>query len=753
MAKANIKKFNDADLSNAGDDFHVLWAIKKSLELLNIDDKGLKAVCLEDIEKNDSKKLDPTGEKFLGIDLCEYYGGEDFEKANNVVISQIKYSTNRQDQNYTFSELYEGKKSKTYKGSIIHRLASIVKPFLDKYDRNQVLSKIKIKLVSNRNVNTSHKSKINEVQEYLKNLDGPICFKKVLDEIKLLKKYKVTWKDPFIKLLNASELNSKEFTEFFKLLDFDDCGSESRTFMRLNLVYSISKMTKTSRNQFNSMFQLIWNKLQPENRNDRMITYIDVIANFGFSTKEDIFPVSQDFEEISISILREQIADIISTIESNSAFAPICIHGGAGYGKTTIVNQIKERLPDYCECILFDSYGKGKYKDPQDKRHLHRNAIIQIANQMAQNLGSDLLLIRNQSDDVYLRELIKRIKQAVSLLKERNESSYLTLIIDAADNSISAAQSSGDKSFVQDLLNIGTIEGFNLIVTTRSHRKDLLDLPTKYLELELAPFSIHETSLYLNEKVQKVSKDQALEFHRLTYGVPRVQSEVFSENDVEIEINEIIATLKPEGKNIQDLILDKISIAKNRIGPDKEHLIDHFFSFLIELPRPVPVTYLAAIMNVDAAFIRDMASEIWRGLILEKDLFSFRDEDFENYIRDNFSPSNQDKLDIAHFFLSNADVNEYSSIYLGNMLFRAECNEELIDITLNKKFLDFPKDQIRNKAVYLERVRLALKVSQQKNDELTYFKLLFIAAEEAKSDKVINDLLINFPDFVQRFGD
>ena len=130
MAK-KTKTISDADLSNAGDDFHVLWAIKKSLELLNFDEKGLKAVCLEGIEKNESKELDPTGEKFLGIDLCEYYGGEDFEKANNVVISQIKYSTNRQDQKYTFSELYEGKKSGSYTGSIIHRLASIVKPFLE----------------------------------------------------------------------------------------------------------------------------------------------------------------------------------------------------------------------------------------------------------------------------------------------------------------------------------------------------------------------------------------------------------------------------------------------------------------------------------------------------------------------------------------------------------------------------------------------------------------------------------------------
>ncbi len=748
MSKANLKKVSDADLSSAGDDFHVKWAIKKSLELLNFDERGLKAVCLEGIENNDALSLDPTGEKFLGIDLCEYYGGKDFETAHTIVISQIKYSTRRINEPFTYSELYEGKKSGSYKGSIIDRLASILKPFLEKYGRDAVIQKVKIKLVSNREVNSNHLSQINQIQGFLNRNIQKLQFTDVL------KNFPRISSNPYSKIRTASELNDFDFTDFIRILDFEDCGTNSRAFLKLELNYSISKISSIkSKNQYDSLFQIIWSTMQPENTKKRLLTYIDVVAEFEFSCIQDLFPVSQDFDEIPNSIPREQIKDILDLIEENKSFYPICLHGGAGYGKTTIVNQIKESLPEYCECILFDSYGKGKYTEPQDKRHLHRNAIMQIANQMAQYLGSDLLLIRNQSDDVYLRELIKRIKQTVSVLKGRNERSYLTLIIDAADNSISAAQSSGDKSFVQDLLKIGTIEGFSLIVTTRSHRKDLLDLPTKYLELELAPFSIHETSLYLNEKVQNVSKDQALEFHKLTYGVPRVQSELLFKNDVKTEINEIIATLKPDGKNIHDLIYDKILIVKRRLGPDLEDKIDQFFNLLIEVPRPVPVTYLAAIMNVDAAFIRDMASEIWRGLILEKDLFSFRDEDFENYIRDNFSPSNKDKLDIARFFLSKADVDEYSSINLVNMLFRAGCNEELIDITLNRKFLDFPKDHIRNKAVYLERVRIALKVSQQKNDELTYFKLLFIAAEEAKSDKVINDLLINFPDFIQQFGD
>ncbi|MAB57364.1 MAG: hypothetical protein CL524_07420 [Aequorivita sp.] len=150
----SIKKtIPDADLSSAGDDFHILWAIKKSLDLLNFDERGLQAVTIEGVEENASKKLDPYGEKFLGIDLTEYYGGKDFKSADTICISQLKYSTRRADENFTYSKLYNGKKS--YKGSIIHRLATTFKAFLDEYGRDEVIRKTTIKLVSNRSINSN----------------------------------------------------------------------------------------------------------------------------------------------------------------------------------------------------------------------------------------------------------------------------------------------------------------------------------------------------------------------------------------------------------------------------------------------------------------------------------------------------------------------------------------------------------------------------------------------------------------------
>ena len=43
------KQISEAPESSAGDDFHVLWTMKKSFELLNFDDNGLKAITVESI--------------------------------------------------------------------------------------------------------------------------------------------------------------------------------------------------------------------------------------------------------------------------------------------------------------------------------------------------------------------------------------------------------------------------------------------------------------------------------------------------------------------------------------------------------------------------------------------------------------------------------------------------------------------------------------------------------------------------------
>ena len=747
MSKKLHKTIPDADLSSAGDDFHILWTIKKSLELLNFDDSGIKAINIEDVELSESEQLDPTGRNLLGVDLSEYYGADNYIEAEKVVISQLKYSTLRSSKNYTLGELWIGKKSKSTEGSLIHRLANIFKIYLDEYGRESVLKKVQIKLVTNRNFNTKHLNSINDIKTYLLKNKGKVSFNKVLNDIP-------NNSDSLRKLFEASKLKVTEFSDFIRLLDLDDCGSDSRLNLKIQLYINIPRTTYNSKIQYNQLRELVFDKMMPEARNRRKITLTDVIANLGFNdgSIENLFPVSQSLEDNKNSILREQLESIKSKITANTDFLPICIHGGAGIGKSTIIQQIQKCLSDNNECITFDCYGSGSYQNAEDNRHLHKNALTHISNDIAKRIGTDFLITHFPlQSDVYVKEFKKRIVHAVEILKQKDVNAALTIIIDAADNSITAASNNGEKSFVQDILNMDIPSGCNLIVTTRTHRKESLKLPEGYIDIELEPFSLEETTQFTKIYFPEISEQEVKDFHRYTYGIPRAQ---FYSIDLKNKgIEEVINFLKPNGKTVELLILDKIKEAKKKVSNKEKKIIDDFFSLLIGLPRPVPIDYLSEILNVDINFLLDISSEVWTGLIYENDSFEFRDEDFENYIRDNYSLSQEKLIKITKVFLKNAENDSYASINLGNLLFQSKQNQLLKDIVLERKFLLLPEDPIKNRATYISRTRLAMKVANNVDDNLTYFKLIFIAAEEAKKEKALTALLIDYPDLVSEFGD
>ena len=65
------------------------------------------------------------------------------------------------------------------------------------------------------------------------------------------------------------------------IVDFEECGTSSRKLLELEIIKSISNTSIKSNSQFNSLFQMIWSKMMPEKREERTITFIDVITEYG----------------------------------------------------------------------------------------------------------------------------------------------------------------------------------------------------------------------------------------------------------------------------------------------------------------------------------------------------------------------------------------------------------------------------------------------------------------------------------------
>src|SRR3954454_6276866 len=88
--------------SNAGDDFHVLWATRRVLGLLD-PSSDLRLVVMEGLYPAEPEGVDP--ELLLGVDLTEYYGSDSASDATRVVVSQLKYSHRHPERAWTAARL------------------------------------------------------------------------------------------------------------------------------------------------------------------------------------------------------------------------------------------------------------------------------------------------------------------------------------------------------------------------------------------------------------------------------------------------------------------------------------------------------------------------------------------------------------------------------------------------------------------------------------------------------------------------
>lgn len=746
----NPKRISEAPESNAGDDFHILWTIRRSFDLLKFDESDLKAITIEGPLIEEADDLDPNGGNLLGIDIAEYFGHDSFDQADRVVFSQLKYSTRNPEVPWTIARVCQGKKN-DYRKSIIGRLASSFKTYLDGYGREQVLCKLAIKIISNRPADVALPYLVDCTKAALKDSSGGLT----RHELKQYFGNKYPEKAPQLvdgldRLFEASQLKSGELVDFISVLDMSDCGTQSRFFQEQSIILGIDKITRANPDrQFSHLHRAIHVKTLPENRQYNKIVREDILAAFGFGSIELLLPAPARFDPIKHLIERSQSESIVKKIMASDAVKVVCMHGGAGFGKSTIARSLDNHLPAGSATIVFDAYGGGTYLDPSDQRHEHEWAILQITNELAIKVGSPILLLRNDRPVVYLRGLKQRIEAAVEIVRTVNPAAVVCLVFDAADNSVVAAESAHMGSVVIDLIKEKWPDGFKLVVTARTHRQDQLELPKQHTSIKLEPFTVEETRAHLLAHLPGATRKQVSEFHKLTYGVPRAQSYALAG---QTSMEAILNPLRPGGKQVEDLIRMEIKTAIVRLGD--EALVTTLLRLLILLPRPVPISYVAALANTQVTVLTDLATDLWHGLAYQHGQLYFRDEDYGTYLSDNYPPKEVDYIAIADLFLTKASTDAYASQHLGNFLLSAGRAGKLQRLVLTRGLLQQPADPIQNREVFLQRTRLAMQAAlATATDQLTFLKLQMVAAEATKTDIVLKKTLRDHPHLTVQYGD
>ena len=703
--------------SNAGDDFHELWALRQALVLID-PEADLAAITVEGLraEDEEGKPLDTWD----GVDCTLYYGGDHAATANRIVIAQLKYSAANPDQPWTVTRLTHST-NKRQDNSVIGRLAKAFAGLTDKRPDLVGNGNIAVRLVSNQPIDLAVGNALSELS---------------------------TSPDRAT-LLTSSGLQKLAFEMFAKALDLSEFGRGSRFGLEERVLATISEWTDDdARAALDHLMRFVRRAMMPEAKGD-VITRESILLCFGFSDPAALFPCPSAIKRVDRVIPREASQTVADRMKHGDQ--RICLHGGGGSGKTTALQEIAGLLPSESVVIVFDCYGNGRYLDSDAYRHRPPDAFLQLSNDLARKLRMPLLLSRSGNLD-YPRVFKKRLERAAELVASRCQEALLVIIVDAADNSITAAstRSPPERSFVHDFISLGDLPmNVRFVVTARTGRLETLELPHGFKLTEIKGFDREETAAHVRGVWNDAPDTWIEDFHHLSGGNPRVQQ--YALKYAGTEVVKALDYLRPHGKGLDQVFREQLEYALHKEGHDQD--IKAFCAGLVALPRPVPLADLSAITNLTIANLRDLCADLAPGVRLTNDLVSFADEDFEQFVRvEAEAQLVTTQIRIANYFVSRHKSDAYAANHVAAALLAAHRGQEIIDLVNAEREPKAINDPVLRRGVQLQRLQIAMKVCREAANIVDAMLTLLIGAEALKTEDAIRRTLIENPDLAASFA-
>lgn len=702
--------------SRDGDQFHYLWAARRCLQLL-APTSGVVAITIEGSSPEELSQSAPIGEGEEKIDVAEYHASEDLRQATLVRYMQLKHSTLRSSEPWIPSELHE-----TLNGFAERYLALRTRlgPVAG--------SKIEFWFISNRKVAPS----LIEAAQDIACGAPP----RHPAELKKLEQF--------------TSLHGAEFSEFCGLLHFDD-GQDAYWEQRNILTQeTIGYLPDADSDAPTLLKDLIGRKATSEFASNPTIRQKDVLR--VLKTDEGrLFPAPCLIAKVDSAVPREQEADLVRKIVS--AGTPVIIHAGSGVGKSIFATRVGKGLPDGSFCLVYDCFGNGQYRSLTAYRHRHKDAFVQMANELAaQGLCHPLIPTPHADPADYTRAFLHRLKQAIASLQARRSGSMLCLAIDAADNAQIAADEAGDsRSFARDLLREQMPQDVRLVLLCRTHRQHLLYPPPNVLALPLLPFSRTETALHLRLRFPRASEQDVDEFHSLTSHNPRVQALALSQK---ASLSDILSSPTPTSveDTIGDLLNHSVAAMRDAGGTTERTNVDRICQALATFRPLIPISALAAVSGVGESAITSFAIDLGRGLLVAGDNVQFIDEPTETWFREKYKPNATSVAEFISALRPLAARSAYVASALPQLLLEAGRTEELVTLALSSEAL--PEDNpIERREIELQRLQFALKATLRERRYSEAAKLALKTGGESAGHERQEGLLQANTDLAAQFID
>jgi hypothetical protein len=711
--------FSGARGSNTGDQFHELWALQQVLELLDPETE-LKAVGVEGV-RSETPSQNAGAPTWDGVDCALYYGGTTLETADKIEFAQLKYSAANPDSAWSVSRLVK-KTTKRANNSVIRKMAD---DFRGAQERLKQGAGLKIRLISNQPLS----------QELKKTLDAR--WSEPLENAGIEKEIVATLK----RLSTAAGFEISDFQDFLETLDFSECGSGSRFAVREKVLETVVALLGDDVLSDVRNLQAEIRKLMLPERAAEIVTAKEILLWFGLSGYQGLFPCPADIRTPE-KIVERTAADEIQILLTRGERL-VCVHGVGGCGKTTLMRQIADRLPEGSATVFFDCYGGGRYLHSDDKRHLPENAFLHLANELAVALQLPLFLPRSGRYPATIKSFMGKLRLAGDTLKKVTPNGILLVLVDAADNSVVAAAAANppEHPFVFDLFdaNLSALpENVRIVTSCRTARRAELRLPLHTPEVVCPPFTLPKTQQHLGVYFPTINDNLAEQFHNLSNANPRVQAYAIAAAGG--DQTRLLEALLPGGKSLEDVLEAYFKNALNKLG--QRRIFEKLVGVLAFLPAPIATSSLSRITSCTEDTIRDFAMDLAPGLRLHGDSITISDEDFEAFIKQE-SLANRVTIiaDIAADFLRTFKADPYSSIHVADLLIEAGRARDLLSVIEEDPQPAAISDPIIRRQVQLRRLKLSLAACREAGSRTDALKTVLISAEAERDDSTLRGVL------------
>lgn len=680
--------------SRDGDQFHYHWAARHCLSLLP-GASDLVAISIEGASAAEGPGSTNEGDEL--IDVGFYFGSESLKDARLVRYVQLKHSTQRATVPWTASGL-----SNTLEG-FSERFTKLRKEFT----WEDLKDKLRFNFTTNRPID----EKVTETLEDL--AAGSIARHPTV--AKTIREY--------VKGLGT------ETAAFFQLFSVE--AGEPDLWNQRNLLFTDVRTYLAEADSEAPLLlkELVTKKASSEHASNPSIRRSDVLRALK-SDEADLWPAQCLIAEPANGALpREQEPEIRAVIES--AVHPVVLHAEGGVGKSILAWQLSRSVPEGSVAVLYDCFGDGLYRSAQHFRHRQKDALPQIANELAaQGLCHPLIPIRGTDSKQYMRAFVSRLTQAVRLLRAKTPAASLYVIVDAADNAVMAATEFDDAPFVPDLIRTALPEGVKLVFTCRTHRQHYLQAPPDAAHVELRPFSRAETAGHLKKSYPDAGESDVADFDFLSSSNPRVQALALSRN---LPLKDMLKALGPSPSTVERAIAELLARAveklKFREGHVEAEQIDLICQSLAVLRPLVPIPVLAQVSGTTESAVRSFAFDLGRPLLVKGSSLHFLDEPSETWFRETFRPDTARLATFLDRLRPLANSSSYVASTIPQLLLAAGRMDELVDLALSAEGLP-TSNPLERRDVEVQRLTFALRACLQGRRYASAAKLALKVAGE-----------------------